>query len=92
MKTDTTNTAPTDNSDLIRINDELAVSPRVYRIIQLIARTSWGDDIDYYLAEKTDHLLKEGRYLLHEYTYCVNHGITRSEYYDQNPMLIYDFS
>lgn len=77
-----------DNSNLIRVNDELALSPRLYRIASLIARTSWGDDLDWYLEEQLDHLLKEGRFLLHEYTYCVRHGITRKQYDEMHPITI----
>lgn len=84
----TANTVSTNNCDLVRVNEELALSPRLYRIASLIARTSWGDDLDWYLEEQLDHLLKEGRFLLHEYTYCVRHGITRKQYDEMHPITI----
>lgn len=87
-----TRTRANNNSDLIRVNDELALSPRLYRIAELIARTSWGDDLDSYLEEKLDHLIKEGRFLLHEYTYCVRHGITRAQYDEEHPVTLCVFN
>lgn len=76
--------------ELIRVNDELAVSPRLYRIMKLIARTSWGDDFDWYLHDMRRMILNDGKNLLHEYTYCVRHGITRAEYSKQNPITMWE--
>ena len=77
-------------SNLINISKDFAVSPRVYRLMQLIARTSWGNDLDWYIKDMQAMLLNEGKNLLHEYTYCVNHGITREEYYKQERLTMWE--
>lgn len=68
--------------DLIQINKDLAVSPRLYRLIQLMARTSWGNDLEWYLKDMQDLLIDCGRNFLHEYTRCINSGLTREELYE----------
>jgi|GEM_PF-2331950 len=69
--------------ELIRVNDELAVSPRVYRLIKLAARTAWDDSPDWFIDAHLEGILREIREDLHVYTRCVRRGITRREYEDE---------
>lgn len=74
-----------ENNDrkLVRVNDELAVSPRVYRLIRLAARTAWDDSPDWFIDAHLEGILQEIREDLHVYTRCVRRGITRREYEDE---------
>ena len=70
--------------ELIRVNDELAVSPRVYRLIKLAARTvGYVDAPDAFIADALRAELQATRDELHLRTRCARRGITQREYMEE---------
>lgn len=66
--------------NLVKVNDELAVSPRVYRLFQRAARIAGYDSIDFYVREAMEAELRAIREELHVTMRCMQRGITWREY------------
>lgn len=71
------------HTELIKINEECAVSPRIYRILQRAARTAWSNDLEWVISDNWNGLLDLFREELHIYTRAKNAGLTRIQYEEQ---------